>query len=329
MVSTAPEQGPLPRRRLALWAAAMALLGWVMMTIGALVRATESGLGCPDWPMCHGRLVAGGGHALVEETHRWVATVLVIGLASLAAIVLRRYRGERRVTLPAVLVLLMLVLQVVLGGVTVLLRNVAWTVVAHYAGAALLVASIALLAVRLAYPQARPVPRDRFVVLVTWFAVLTFCLLLAGSTLANAGSDSACGTGFPLCNGTLFPAFDHNVVIAFVHRVWAGVMLLFAAWVFVRARRDRAGVPQILRAAHAVIGMFVIQALAGIVIVSIVDSTASEVVHSSLGSFTWLLVATMLALTYTLPATPAHSGSVVPDGAAERAGAAAQSSALG
>src|ERR1035441_9372909 len=72
------------RRQLAAWAAAMALLGWGLMTIGALVRASESGLGCPDWPACHGQLVAGGHHALVEEFHRWVATVLVAVVGSRA-----------------------------------------------------------------------------------------------------------------------------------------------------------------------------------------------------------------------------------------------------
>src|ERR1017187_4620076 len=72
--------GRVTRRQLAAWAAAMALLGWALMTIGALVRASESGLGCPDWPACHGQLVAGGHHALVEEFHRWVATVLVVGV---------------------------------------------------------------------------------------------------------------------------------------------------------------------------------------------------------------------------------------------------------
>jgi heme A synthase len=297
------EQHRLTRRHLTIWAGSMAMLGWVMMTIGALVRATESGLGCPDWPACHGKLVAGGHHALVEEFHRWVATVLVIGVVGLAVVVLRRYRRERAVVVPTLAALALLVVQVVMGGITVLLKNVAWTVVAHYGFAALLVASIALLAVRLAYPRAEPVPADRFVTLVWWFAILTFGLLLAGSTLANAGSDTACGSGYPLCNGTLFPALDHNVAIAYIHRIWAGAMLLFAAWVHLRSRRDRAAAPPIVRVSGVVLLLFFVQAAAGAVIVSIVDSRASEVVHSSLASLTWLSVATLLALARTLPAS--------------------------
>ena len=139
---------------LTVWAVAIAALAWALMTVGAFVRASESGLGCPDWPACHGRLVAGGHHALIEEIHRWIASILVVGGVGLAVVVFRRYRHERRLTRPMILVLGLLALQVVLGGVTVLLRNVSWTVVLHYAGAALLVASITLVAVRLAFPAA-------------------------------------------------------------------------------------------------------------------------------------------------------------------------------
>jgi heme A synthase len=112
----------------------MALLGWALMTLGAFVRASESGLGCPDWPACHGQLVAGGHHAMIEEFHRWVATMLVVGVVALALMVFRGYRHERRVTRPMVWVLALLALQVVLGGVTVLLRNASWTVVFTTAG---------------------------------------------------------------------------------------------------------------------------------------------------------------------------------------------------
>jgi heme a synthase len=292
--------GRVTRRQLAAWAAAMALLGWALMTIGAFVRASESGLGCPDWPACHGQLVAGGHHAMIEEFHRWAATALLIGVAGLAVMVVRGYRHERRLTRPVVWMLALLALQVVLGGVTVLLRNVAWTVVAHYGGAALLVGSITLVAVRLAFPAADPAPHDSFSRLIGWFVALSFGLLLAGSTLANAGSDTACGHGFPLCNGSLFPSLNHLVVIALIHRVWAGALLVLALWVLFRSRRDRAGAAPIMWTAAVVSIIYIVQAGLGFLIVGVSDSTATEVLHSSIGSLTWLALATLLSLTWTL-----------------------------
>jgi heme A synthase len=282
------------------WAAVMALLGWGLMTLGAFVRASESGLGCPDWPACHGKLVAGGHHAMIEEFHRWVASILVVGVIGLALMVFRGYRHERRVTRPMVWVLALLVLQVVLGGVTVLLRNVSWTVVLHYGGAALLVASITLVAVRLAFPTAEPAPHDSFSRLIGWFVALSFGLLLAGSTVANTDSHTACGRGFPLCNGTLFPSLDHQVIINMTHRVCALAMLVLALWALFRSRRDRADAPPIKRAAAVVAILFLIQAGVGIAVLAVGENTAVEVLHSSIGSLTWVALATLLSLTRTL-----------------------------
>ena len=290
----------MTRRRLAGWAAGTALLGLAMMTLGAFVRASESGLGCPDWPACHGQLVAGGHHALIEEAHRWLATILVLAVVGLALMVFRDYRHERRVIRPVAWMLALLALQVILGGVTVLLRNVAWTVVAHYGAAALLVWSITLVAVRLAFSADERAPRDSFSRLTAWFVGLSYGLLVAGSTLANAGSDTACGRGFPLCNGALFPSLNHLVVIALVHRVWAGVLLVLALWVLIRSRRDRAGAPPIKWAAAVVSIIYIVQAGLGFLIVGVSDSTATEVLHSSIGSLTWLALATLLSLTWTL-----------------------------
>ena len=288
---------------LAAWAAAMALLGWALMTIGAFVRASESGLGCPDWPACHGALVAGGHHAVIEEFHRWVATVLIVGAIGLALTVFRAYRHERRVTRPMAWVLALLVLQVVLGGVTVLLRNVSWTVVVHYGGAALLVASLTLVSVRLAYPTTDQAPRDSFSALIAWFVALSLGLLLAGSTVANTDSHTACGRGFPLCNGSLIPSLDHHVLLNLTHRAWAGAMLVFAIWVLVRSRRDRAGVPAITWAAAVVTILYLVQAGIGIAVVAVGENTVVEVLHSSIGSLTWVALMALLSLTRTLPRT--------------------------
>ena len=292
----------MTQRRLPLLAAALVALGWALMTVGAFVRASESGLGCPDWPSCHGRLLAGGHHAMIEEIHRWIASVLIIGVIGLAISVFRHRRGQHRLIRPMVWVLVLLVLQVVLGGVTVLLKNVAWTVVIHYGAAALLVAALALVAVRLAFPGTQAPARDSFSAAVGWFAVLSFGLLLAGSTVANTDSHTSCGHGFPLCNGSLLPSLDHHMAINLVHRTWAGVMLVFALWIFWRSRRDRAGVGPVQHAAAAVAALYVAQAILGIVVVSAGENNAVEIFHSSLASLTWAALATLLALTRTLPA---------------------------
>ncbi len=242
---------------------------------------------------------------MIEEVHRWIATVLIVGVVVLAIGVFRAHRSERRLTGPLTAVLGLLVLQVVLGGVTVLLKNVSWTVVIHYGAAALLVAALALVTVRLACPAtetgAAPV-RDAFASAVNWFAGLSFALLLIGSTVANTDSHTSCGKSFPLCNGTLVPTLNHHVVINLVHRAWAGVMLVFAVWLLWRSRRDRADAPRTQRAVDAGVSLYLVQAVLGIVVVAVGENTAVEIIHSSVASLTWAAVATLLALTRTLPA---------------------------
>src|SRR5438105_5932200 len=64
---------------------------------GGIVRVTGSGLGCPDWPLCHGQFLPSLDVATrIEWTHRFLAIVAGLTLAALAIWTLARYRRDRR-----------------------------------------------------------------------------------------------------------------------------------------------------------------------------------------------------------------------------------------
>lgn len=148
--------------------ARLKLYGWLslatqigIVVTGGAVRLTGSGLGCPTWPRCTEDSFVStpemGFHGVIEFGNRLLTFVLLI-VAILTLITAVRARAERRgLVLPAVGLGLGIILQAVIGGITVLTGLNSWVVGLHFLVSGLLIALATLLVWRIYAPQPEPI----------------------------------------------------------------------------------------------------------------------------------------------------------------------------
>jgi cytochrome c oxidase assembly protein subunit 15 len=216
------------------WALAAVISNAVIITTGAAVRLSASGLGCDDWPKCTTTsLIAAhvSGQATlntwIEFGNRLLNYPLVI-IAGLAWVACRRYRddGLRRRDLARLSALLPLgvIAQAVVGGIVVLTRLNPAMVAAHFLlSSAILAAAVALHArVPEGGGPVRPLVRPELRVLAGLLAGAVALMLTAGTVVTGTG---------PLA-GTTVDASGHHTTVPRFHLPLDGVAQFHAdiAW---------------------------------------------------------------------------------------------------
>ena len=264
---------------------------FVLIAVGGLVRATDSGLGCPDWPRCFGRLVPPAElHAWIEHSHRLVASVVMV-LVALLVVAAYRTGQERAVRRAAVAALVMVLAQALIGAFVVWWKLRADSVTLHLATALALVALLIYIGFRARYAsdRSRRHGQDRgFVRLAGAGAGLLYLQMLVGSTVTGHHA----GLAYPL--NVLLPDLGPSVArIQLVHRALAMVVgaLVLAIWVV--ARRTQRAHPTVTRLAAYAAGLVAVQIGLGLANVANRLSALTVVPHLAVGALLW---GTMVAL---------------------------------
>jgi heme a synthase len=237
------------------WAAIVALS--LLMTMGNIVSATGSGLACPDWPLCHGRLLPPAEtQVLIEFSHRLKAIPFTLLLFVTVVLTWRRTtaRAPRRLSL---ILVALLAAQIGLGGVTVLFKLPDLVSTAHLVNALLILAGLIIMAEGTRAHPAVPPRLKRLA--VAGLAALLLQLALGGY-VRHAGAGLAC-PDFPLCTGSVLPHGLESAV-HWIHR-WLGVVLLgLFVHLGLAARRTALARPAAMAA-----GLAVLQVVLGIMAV--------------------------------------------------------------
>lgn len=250
--------GPLGERRLRRAALAAIIANVAIVFTGGLVRVTGSGLGCPDWPTCDGASIAPtlatdgpGWHELIEFGNR-LLSFPVLATAVIVFVLVRRSAAQHRSVVAMSWVLLLGVLfQIVLGGITVLTGLSPYTVAGHFLASMVLIAAAVILHERVRPPAGdAQLPGRGMQYATTALMVVGAVVLVLGTVVTGAG---------PHGGDVAAPRFGVDIrlmAIAHADAVWAVVGLTIA----LVAITWRSGPPRLRTALRA---LLVIQLLQG------------------------------------------------------------------
>lgn len=278
------------------------LLTYILIVLGAWVRATNSGLSCPDWPTCYGHWVplpadipgdAGFTYfqVMLEWVHRLIAGVflgpliLVIGFLSF-----RVRKLDRRMPLRGGGLVVLLLIQAGLGGVTVFDQNSPWSVALHLSTALVLFSVLWLI-----FERANPTFNQRFdrgkkTSSLAYLSIAVWSLAIgtmaSAAMTAKSGASLACST-WPLCDGAIIPDLSDPLVrLHSAHRWLALATSIGVVLLFVSARKK----PYLKSLVHGALMLILCQIGLGAAVILLEVPVWTAVAHQALGVLTFAYI---------------------------------------
>ena len=307
----------------------LALIAFLIITTGGWIRISDAGESCPDWPQCFGTW----GFDVSEEEqaqwweenpdeidsrgaqHRYTTDQIftewahrgLVGIIGILVIYshytawsLKKEIGSRTYRTHYVATVF-LVLQAVLGYITVDLDNAPWTVSLHLLMALIFTSS--LLAVGLFWWKGQEGLPDNLTVkninsqnqnIISLVMILILIQLLIGAYLSTSYHRGACGVGtngWPLCSGKIIPSLsEFGILLQLGHRFSALIIGGILIWARMKMEDD-----VIIKTFNLALGFFGLNiALGGIYILSATDGEFPgwiSLLHLLIGALTFLSIA--------------------------------------
>jgi heme A synthase len=298
-------------RRLGWLAFVTAFFTYALIVFGGVVRITGSGMGCgDDWPLCNGQLIPPMDfETLIEYGHRLAALFVTVLIFIVAGYALRHRRSQgiaqRRVVGLAIVAAVLLVVQVLVGAITVWLELPTSTVVLHLGLASTLLAVLIVVGLRAFVAPSRAAPAASYPRWALATAVLGFVLLIFGALVANTGASPLC-QGFPLCNGQIIPRGGGLVHLHWTHRLLAYAMVVVAVVAVAMTLRQRAHVA-VSRAAMVALGLVIGQIWVAAEMVTLRLPGGLRGLHLAVGVALWAGLVVWTTLARRLPSAPSAS----------------------
>jgi len=284
---------------------------FVLVVVGGTVRATGSGLGCPDWPTCHGRLVPRmEEHTLIEYSHRTVAATVGFLFLGVTYFTFKTERKNKLVFWLAFVAGVVLLFQIILGGITVK-RELPSEIVAAHLGTAMTFMGLMITVTVISMMRSRGIAASAFASQTNFTRVAILCAatammtLVLGSYISNTSAALACH-GWPLCSGSVVPGSNTDQQLHYLHRAVAGLLGIMLLGLIYLGFEERRRQPLLVALPLAAGVLYVAQALVGAANIWTSLSASAIVAHLSLAALLWCLTVLIVALSYYLPGSEAE-----------------------
>ncbi|MBK9385106.1 MAG: COX15/CtaA family protein [Planctomycetes bacterium] len=333
--SSGAPSSPASRPWLQLFAALGALYTLVVIAAGGVVTTIGAGLSVPDWPTSYGTWLGPEGWYQIssvraEHGHRLLAAGLGACIVALAIWV--HVIGERAwVRHLAKALFVGVCVQGLLGGLTVLNLMPLMISATHGCLAQAILCGVATIAVGLTKTWARNAPPRREVeggggtrALASILFTLVFAQLVLGALMRHMKDplepvNPLAIEDFPLMFGGLLPPLEETpVVVHFLHRLGALLILLLAIALFLRVRKCHAAAAALVRPVQALLALVLAQVSLGAAVIWTAKDTIPTVAHVATGAavLATAWVAVLFAWRVTSPAR-ARAAAAAPLAASE------------
>ena len=205
---------------------------FILLVWGNMVTGLKAGLACPDWPLCHGQAIPPLRLDIyIEFIHRVLGAITSILIITLCYRRLRKYGGAFK-AIPIAAVLL-LVIQIFLGGIVVLLKLPVDLTTIHFANAMI----IFMLVLYTAYYDGEKIT-PKFSIsgpsgLFFGLSILILIQTILGAYVRHSGSGLAC-PDFPTCLGFWIPPSLSGLILNhYSHRILAYFIFVIFILIYV------------------------------------------------------------------------------------------------
>ncbi len=282
-------------RKLRVLALTTLIATYLLIVLGSTVRVTESGMGCNGWPLCSGQIgPIGQYHPLLEQSHRYLATIVTILIFAIAVITWRagaRANYLRGLSIAGVAVILV---QIILGAITVITNNAPATVALHLIVGLIFLAITTITTVRaFAGSKSSWNPIGGLDKSAIWAVAGIFLVLISGSLVVDGGAEAACPS-WPVCIGS--HAQGGLIDLQLIHRGIVLIGSVLAVVYLLKIVRDKTRTAPHHTLALLGVLLLIIQIIAGAVVALLKAPDVLADIHLALAAALWAVIVATAAV---------------------------------